>query len=81
MTIKEAITMTAEQLIEKLTPRERQVVFSLCKGHCNKLIGRELSITEGTVKMHLHSIFHKIGIAKRTILMTLMMIHKHGGDA
>jgi two-component system nitrate/nitrite response regulator NarL len=70
--------MTSEQLrqILKLTPRERQVVSSLCKGQCNKLIGRELDIAEGTVKQHLANIFAKLGIAKRTALMTLVMVQK-----
>jgi DNA-binding NarL/FixJ family response regulator len=43
--------MTIEQLTAVLTPRERQIVASLCEGKCNKLIGRALGITEGTVKV------------------------------
>jgi two-component system nitrate/nitrite response regulator NarL len=68
--------MTIEQITEKLTPREWQVALSVCKGQCNKLIGRELNITEGTVKQHLVNIFVKLGIAKRTALMTLVMVRK-----
>jgi two-component system nitrate/nitrite response regulator NarL len=67
--------MTTEQLTQmlRLTPREREVVGSLCRGNCNKLIGRELDIAEGTVKAHLVSIFYKLSISKRTALMMLMM--------
>jgi len=37
-----------------LTTRERQIVLVVLEGLSNKEIGRRLTLTEGTVKVHLH---------------------------
>ena len=49
-----------------LTPRQRQVMEWLMKGHSNKQIARDLQIGEGTVKIHLASIFRALGVQNRT---------------
>lgn len=49
----------------RLTPREREIVRCLCQGMRNKEIARELSITPGTVKVHLMHIFEKTGVKDR----------------
>ncbi len=49
----------------RLTPRERQIVSCLCRGLRNKQIAAELSITAGTVKVHLMHIFEKTGAKDR----------------
>ena len=49
-----------------LTPRQRQVLAWLMKGHSNKQIARDLDIGEGTVKIHLASIFRALGVQNRT---------------
>jgi DNA-binding NarL/FixJ family response regulator len=49
----------------RLTPREREIVHWLCKGLRNKEIAGELSITPGTVKVHLMHIFEKTGVKDR----------------
>jgi two-component system nitrate/nitrite response regulator NarL len=54
-----------------LTERERQVILVLSEGISNKEIGRRLGLTEGTVKVHLHRIYRKLGIANRTALAVL----------
>ena len=43
----------------------------LSEGVTNKEIGRRLSLAEGTVKVHLHHIYRKLGIANRTALAVL----------
>jgi two-component system nitrate/nitrite response regulator NarL len=43
----------------------------LAEGITNKEIGRRLGLTEGTVKVHLHRIYRKLGIANRTVLAVL----------
>jgi DNA-binding NarL/FixJ family response regulator len=69
--------MSIEQLKRILTPRERQVVASLCEGFCNKLIGRGLGISEGAVKVHLASIYSKLGVTGgRMALMALAIAYK-----
>jgi DNA-binding NarL/FixJ family response regulator len=49
-----------------LTPRQREILFSLCEGHTNKEIGLRLGLAEITVKMHVSAIFRVFGVANRT---------------
>jgi DNA-binding NarL/FixJ family response regulator len=49
-----------------LTDRELAVVEAVARGLSNKEIGRELWITEQTVKFHLGNIFRKLDVANRT---------------
>lgn len=49
-----------------LTDRQRAVLRHLCSGDANKDIGRELHISEKTVKTHLSAIFKALGVSNRT---------------
>lgn len=49
----------------RLTPREKQIVHQICEGLRNKEIAQALSITPGTVKVHLMHIFEKTGVKDR----------------
>ena len=49
----------------RLTPREREIVRHVCGGLKNKQIAEQLSITPGTVKVHLMHIFEKTGVKDR----------------
>jgi DNA-binding NarL/FixJ family response regulator len=49
----------------RLTPREREIVRLICRGLKNKEIAEALSITPGTVKVHLMHIFEKAGVKDR----------------
>jgi DNA-binding NarL/FixJ family response regulator len=49
-----------------LTPRQMDVLERLIQGKPNKLIARELGITEATVKMHMSAIFLALGARNRT---------------
>jgi DNA-binding NarL/FixJ family response regulator len=51
-----------------LTPREAEIVRTIARGRQNKEIARELRISEGTVKMHLHRIYEKLNVKNRTEL-------------
>lgn len=48
-----------------LTPREREIVSFLRQGMRNKQIAHEMGITEGTVKIYLFRLFHKLGVRNR----------------
>jgi len=48
-----------------LTPREREIVMFLRQGLRNKQIAGEMGITEGTVKIYLFRLFHKLGVRSR----------------
>jgi two-component system nitrate/nitrite response regulator NarL len=54
--------------IELLTARERQIVRVMAQGLTNQEIAQRLRLAEGTVKVHLHRIYQKLGIANRTAL-------------
>jgi two-component system nitrate/nitrite response regulator NarL len=49
----------------RLTPREKEIVHHVCGGMKNKEIGEALTITAGTVKVHLMHIFEKTGVKDR----------------
>jgi DNA-binding NarL/FixJ family response regulator len=53
-------------LVEKLTPRETEVLQLLAQGLANKQIAALLSISEHTVKFHVSSIYAKLGATNRT---------------
>ena len=48
-----------------LTPREREIIDRLRQGLRNKQIAAEMNITEGTVKIYLFRLFHKMGVRNR----------------
>lgn len=58
------------ELIEALTPRESEVLSLLGQGLPNKLIARQLTISQHTVKFHISSIFTKLGASSRTDAVT-----------
>lgn len=53
---------------ETLTPREIEIAQMVALGLRNKAIGARLSISEGTVKAHLHNIYEKLGVDGRLAL-------------
>jgi DNA-binding NarL/FixJ family response regulator len=56
---------SVEELSEALTAREREVLDLLGRGLSNRLIGRELHISEHTVKFHISSLYAKLGVNNR----------------
>jgi DNA-binding NarL/FixJ family response regulator len=65
----------AERLAERmvrpaLTDRELGVLREIVSGKSNKEIGRELKISEATVKTHINSILGKLGVTDRTQAVT-----------
>lgn len=56
----------ANTLKSGLTDRQLAVLRLLAEGKSNKLIGRELDLAEGTVKIHISSIFRALNVSNRT---------------
>lgn len=56
---------SAEQLLQKLTSREREILDYLAKGRSNKAIARSLDISHDTVKLHVRHILAKLNLASR----------------
>lgn len=70
--IKPSPGASAPDELERLTPREREVCQEVKSGNANKVIARNLGITERTVKEHLSRVFSKLGIRDRVQLMLYM---------
>ncbi len=51
--------------IDDLTPRESEILSLLAEGQSNKVIARNLGISDGTVKLHVKAILRKLGIHSR----------------
>jgi DNA-binding NarL/FixJ family response regulator len=51
---------TADDPLQGITPREREVLGLMAEGRTNAGIARRLWVTEGTVEKHVHSIFVKL---------------------
>ena len=62
---KSALEREAAERESALTPREIEIVRMVAEGLRNKAIAERLSISEGTVKVHLHNIYEKLGVDGR----------------
>ena len=51
---------------EDLTAREREILMLVADGLTNATIGKQLWVTEQTVKFHLSNIYRKLGVSNRT---------------
>jgi two-component system nitrate/nitrite response regulator NarL len=61
-----------ENTLDELTPRENDVLMELSKGYSNYEIGKELFISENTVKKHVSNILSKLELNHRTQAALLM---------
>ena len=52
--------------IDRLTPREREVLVLIGRGFANKRIALELDLSEKTVKAHVGHVLAKLGVSDRT---------------
>lgn len=62
-------------VLEKLTPREKEVLRLLVDARENAEIARILGITEQTVKNHVHHLYEKLGIFNRIQLVKVLGNH------
>lgn len=51
---------------ERLTAREIDVLKLVARGYQNKVVAAELSLSENTIKLHMHHIIEKLGVGNRT---------------
>lgn len=56
---------------EALTPREHEVSRLIANGLSNRDVASQLGMSEGTVKIHLHNIYSKLGVDNRTAVAIL----------
>ena len=55
----------ASNIVESLSPRERNILERIGQGRSNKEIARELGIAPETVKSHIKNIFMKLAVDRR----------------
>ena len=55
-----------DEPIDRLTPREREVLVLVARGFPNKRIARELTLSEKTVKTHVGHVLAKLAVTDRT---------------
>lgn len=68
----DSMESTGEQtLSNNLTPRQIEVLIHLCEGKPNKLIARELDMSENTVRVHVSAILAALGASNRTEAMLI----------
>jgi len=59
----------------ELTPREAEILYLLAEGQSNKLIARNLGISDGTVKLHVKAILRKLNIHSRVEAAVMAVEH------
>ncbi len=60
---------------EDLTPRETEILGLLAEGQSNKVIARNLGISDGTVKLHVKAILRKLNVHSRVEAAVLAVEH------
>ena len=63
------------QRFSELTPRETEILSHLAEGQSNKVIARQLGISDGTVKLHVKAILRKLGVHSRVEAAVLAVEH------
>ncbi|MGH2840941.1 MAG: helix-turn-helix domain-containing protein, partial [Solirubrobacteraceae bacterium] len=53
----------ADDPLDRLTPREREVLALMAEGRSNHAVARELVVTERAIEKHVTSIFSKLGLS------------------
>lgn len=59
----------------QLTPREMEILGHLAEGQGNKVIARNLDISDGTVKLHMKAILRKLKVQSR-VEAAVMAVHQ-----
>lgn len=53
-----------QDVLDRLTPREREVLGLMAEGRTNSAIARQLVVSDGAVEKHVSNIFLKLGLAQ-----------------
>lgn len=64
--------------ISMLTIREEHVARLVARGLSNKEIARDLALSESTVKHHVHSLFGKMGLSRRSQVAHYLRVGEYG---
>jgi two-component system nitrate/nitrite response regulator NarL len=67
--------------LDKLTPREREILDCLARGESNKGIARILDLAESTVKIHVQSVLRKLKLSSRVQAAVFAVEHRKQNGA
>ena len=62
--------------LDKLTPREKEILACLARGDSNKIIARSLDVAESTVKIHVQNILKKLNLSSRVQAAVFAVEHR-----
>lgn len=62
--------------LDKLTPRERDILECLARGESNKTIARRLDLAESTVKIHVQNVLKKLKLSSRVQAAVFAVEHR-----
>ena len=65
--------------LDKLTPREREILDCLARGESNKSIARTLELAESTVKIHVQNVLKKLKLSSRVQAAVYAVEHRMQG--
>ncbi|MBL8862063.1 MAG: response regulator transcription factor [Planctomycetes bacterium] len=63
----------ARQRLDRLTPREREVLPLLLEGLASKAIAAELKLSKKTIDLHRSNVLHKVGVGSTAELVRLVL--------
>jgi two-component system nitrate/nitrite response regulator NarL len=63
--------------LDRLTPREREVLEFLARGESNKMIARALDLSESTVKIHVQNVLKKLNLTSRVQAAVFAVEQRH----
>lgn len=72
----QALARPADDPLEALTPREREVLKGIAEGLSNREIAERLGVAEKTVKTHAGNVYGKLGVTRRT--QAAVLAREHG---
>jgi two-component system nitrate/nitrite response regulator NarL len=65
--------------LDKLTPREREILDCLARGESNKHVARTLTLAESTVKIHVQNVLKKLKLSSRVQAAVYAVEHRLQG--
>lgn len=71
----------ARSELDKLTPREKDILACLARGESNKIIARTLDVADSTVKIHVQNILKKLHLTSRVQAAIFAVGHGVTGTA
>lgn len=77
--LDKTVLETQRKLLSEMTQREQETLRLIAKGLNNKLIARELGISDGTVKVYVKNLLRKLGVHSRLELS--VWVHQHLNSA